>query len=102
MKKMLVSAFLLAAAAAVVHANTSYTLSPTSISFANTTVGMRSDIKNVRITNTGGGAITVDSVSISPAVFQFAQGVTPRTITVGTFYSYGVQFAPTSAGTFTG
>jgi hypothetical protein len=102
MNKTLASVLLFAGSVAVVNAKSSYTISPTSISFANTTVGMRSDNKGVRITNTGGSAITVDSVSVSPAVFQITQGVTPRMITAGRVYSYDVQFVPTSAGTFTG
>jgi hypothetical protein len=58
--------------------------------------------QGVRITNNGGSAITVDSVSVSPAMFQITEGVTPRTLTVGSAYPYDVQFVPTSAGTFTG
>jgi hypothetical protein len=99
MNKTLASAFLLAGSLAVVEA---YTLSPTSISFGNTTVGMRSNSQTIRITNDGGSSITVNSVSLSSPAFQLIQGVVPRTITAGSSYLYAVQFVPTSAGTFTG
>ena len=80
----------------------SYTLKPSSYNFAQTTVGMASHNVNFVLTNTGTMNITVQSISIDSPAFQLVTGWAPYPLVPTQPARYGINFVPTSAGTFTG
>ncbi len=80
----------------------SYTLKPTSSTFAQTTVGLASHNVNFVLTNTGTTNITVQSISIDSPAFQLVTGWAPYPLVPTQPARYGINFVPTSAGTFTG
>ena len=80
----------------------SYTLKPSSFDFAQTTVGLPSHNVNFVLTNTGTTSFTVQSISIDSPVFQLVTGWAPYPLVPTQPARYGINFVPTSAGTFTG
>jgi alpha-N-arabinofuranosidase len=76
------------------------TVSPTSLSFGKRTVGTRSSAKIVTLSNTGTGALSVSTISISPNFVQ-TNNCTSGLLN-GSSCTISVKFAPTVVGTITG
>ncbi len=74
-------------------------ISPTTVDFANQTVGTRSDASNLTVTNTGQQPVTIDRVSLSSGDFELTPGAcASATLTAGQSCQASVEFTPTSAG----
>src|ERR1700690_333475 len=80
---------------------TGMTISPSSISFGNVTVGQSSS-QTVILTNTGSANLVVSGATVSGAGFGITGLSLPVTIAAGQNTSFSVQFAPTVAGTVSG
>jgi hypothetical protein len=83
------------------NAQISYTLKPSSAQFEGT-VGMPSHNVNFVLTNTSKTTFTIQSISIDSPVFQLVTGWAPYTLVPTQPARYGINFVPTSAGTFSG
>lgn len=83
------------------NAQISYTVRPSSADFAST-VGMPSHDTNFVLTNTGSTTFTIQSISIDSPQFQLVTGWAPYTLSPTYGARYGINFVPTSAGTFLG
>ena len=83
------------------NAQISYTLKPSSAQFEGT-VGMPSHNVNFVLTNTSKTTFTIQSISIDSPVFQLVTGWAPYTLVPTEPARYGINFVPTSAGTFSG
>lgn len=80
----------------------SFTITPSSIAFHTTVVGMQSGVQAITVKNTGTTPLTVTSFSLSPFnVFILEYGWS-RTLQPGQFGNWAVRFKPASAGTVTG
>ena len=77
------------------------TASPASLSFGSTTTGI-SGTQNVTLANTGNSSVSVSQISISNAGFSAAGFALPLTLAAGQSTSFGVTFAPTTTGSFSG
>jgi hypothetical protein len=73
--------------------------SPSSLSFAATTVGGASATQGVTVSNTGGTSATVSSVAVNG---DFTQMNSCATVAAGASCTVSVTFRPTAAGTRTG
>ena len=82
---------------------TTYTvsISPTSLSFGNVTVGS-SGSQNATLTNTGNSSVTVFSSSATGAGFNVTAPVFPVTIAAGHSQQVSISFTPQSSGTVSG
>jgi hypothetical protein len=79
-----------------------YTLTPSTLSFGNQTVGTTSATQTVTLTNTSLVDLTINSATISPAVFTFQGPPLPVTIPPSGTASFDVRFTPNAAQSFTG
>jgi len=86
--------------AACAHAQ-SFTVSPTSISFANQQIGSTSNPQAVTVTNSGTTSVTISAAAASPSEFVLVAGGA-ITLAPGAHTNYGVTFAPDEAQTFNG
>jgi len=93
---------LVAGVATVAAAQLSYTVSPTSVTFTKTAVGIISNAKSITVTNTGTVSLTISSFSISLPEFQLADGWAPITLSPGGKETYQIRFAPDAPQTFKG
>jgi hypothetical protein len=74
-------------------------VSPTTLTYANQTVGTTSVTQTVTVSNTGGSAITVNSFSNSNTTdFVLAAPATPLTINGGASQTFTLAFRPGSSG----
>jgi hypothetical protein len=74
-------------------------LSTTALSFGSETLGTTSSAQTVTVTNTGGGPLSLGSVSIGAAAAEdFGAGGCPATLAAGASCSLSVTFAPTAEG----
>jgi HYDIN/CFA65/VesB family protein len=76
---------------------------PTSLTFADRAVGTRSDAQLVRLTNTGGGPLTISTVRVTgPNAVDFSQGIdcpiNPDSLAAGASCSIYVAFTPSATG----
>jgi hypothetical protein len=78
---------------------TTATLSPSSLAFANTTVGSVSASQNVSLKNNGPGTLTINSVNVSG---DYRQTNNCGTLSSGSSCTLSVTFAPAATGTRTG
>lgn len=74
---------------------------PAALSFGSLPLGTRSADSVVRITNVGGSATTVGTISVSPP-FALSSNSCPPALDAGLFCSVGVTYAPSVAGIETG
>jgi Abnormal spindle-like microcephaly-assoc'd, ASPM-SPD-2-Hydin len=74
---------------------------PVSFTFSNITVGQNSS-QTETLKNTGGSSVTISQATASGAGFSITGITTPLTLASGQSTTFGVNFAPLSAGTFTG
>ena len=80
----------------------SFKISPSSIAYKSTVVGMQTGVTEITITNTGTTLLTISSFSITPFnVFVLEYGWT-RTLRKGQAGIWAVRFKPTAAGPVTG
>ena len=77
------------------------TLTPSSLSFGNTIVGETAAL-SVLVTNTGTGAVTISSDSITGPGFTLADLTLPITLNPNQTTSFSVNFDPSLAGSFAG
>jgi Putative Ig domain/Transmembrane protein 131-like N-terminal len=83
-------------------ATPSFTISPGSIAFKSTVVGMETAVTEITITNTGTTNLVVTNFSITPFnVFILEYGWT-RTLHKGQYGTWAVRFRPNAAGAVTG
>ena len=81
----------------------SFTVTPASVAFAKTTVGLTSNCTEISITNTGTSTLTVSSFSLTPfAVFRLNYGYAPGTVPAKTKQTFCVDFAPAAAVAYSG
>lgn len=81
----------------------SYTVSPASIAFAKTNVGLTSNCTEIIITNTGTTTITISSFSITPfGIFRLNYGYAPGTVPAKGRQTFCVDFAPAAAQAYSG
>ncbi len=81
----------------------SYTLTPTTLSFASQTVGTTAAVQNVTLKNTGTTALSVTSAALSgsaASVFVLTNGCTAAVAASGTC-TLGLSFKPTATGSAT-
>ena len=72
-------------------------VSPSTLTYANQTVGTTSAIQTVTISNTGGTALTVNSITNSnTADFIISAPLTPLTLNSGASRTFTVAFKPTT------
>jgi hypothetical protein len=90
----LLSAILLVAASAQISS------SPSSLTFANTYLGLISPSKSISVTNTGTTTTTITAITSSCHEFQLASGQTPSTLAPKASTSFSMVFVPDSATTF--
>jgi hypothetical protein len=76
------------------------TVSPTSLSFGKRTVGTTSTTKTVTLSNSGAGALSVSSISITAGFIQSNNCTSP--LSHGSSCKILVQFSPTIVGAFAG
>ncbi|QNI33471.1 choice-of-anchor D domain-containing protein [Alloacidobacterium dinghuense] len=76
-------------------------VSPTSLSFGDVTVGSNPTL-NVMLTSTGSSPVTVNSAAISGGGFTLSGASFPVTLNPQQAVSLSIQFAPASAGASTG
>ena len=80
----------------------SFTISPSSIAFKSTVVGMQTGVTEITITNTGSTLLTITNFSITPFnVFVLEYGWT-RTLHKGQAGIWAVRFKPSAAGPVSG
>jgi hypothetical protein len=79
-------------------------ISPTNgtLTFGSFAVGTSSLIQDIVLTNNCGGDVTYSSISISNGAYLLVFGWAPVTKQNKTTQTFGVRFAPTSAGSFNG
>jgi len=79
-------------------------VSPLTLSFADTPVGLETAAQSISICNRGNNALTIDSVALSGAAFVTVTNVTDGTVLANTddCATYSVKFAPQTAATFAG
>ena len=75
--------------------------SPTSLSFGNINTGA-SGTQTVTLSNTGNSSVSVSQINISGTGFSASGLGLPVTLAAGQSTSFGVTFAPTSAGSLSG
>ncbi|MGA8763009.1 MAG: choice-of-anchor D domain-containing protein, partial [Candidatus Sulfotelmatobacter sp.] len=81
----------------------SFTVTPASIAFAKTTVGLTSNCTEIMVTNTGTTAITINSFSLTPfGVFKLNYGYAPGTVQARAKQTFCVDFAPAAAQAYSG
>ncbi|MGA7908794.1 MAG: choice-of-anchor D domain-containing protein [Candidatus Sulfotelmatobacter sp.] len=81
----------------------SYSVTPTSIAFAKTTVGLTSNCNEIVITNTGTTTLTINSFSLTPfGVFRLNYGYAPGTVPAKGRQTFCVDFAPAAAQAYSG
>lgn len=83
-------------------AQLSYTVSPSSVAFTKTAIGIASNGLSVTVTNTGTVSFTISSFSLGPLEFQLVDGWAPITLSPGGKEVYQIKFAPDAARKFTG
>ncbi len=91
---VLVSGLLLVAASAQV------TVTPGTLAFANTYIGLDSHTKSMTVKNTGKTSTTITAITSSCPEFQLASGTTPAILTTNTSTTFSIFFAPDAAKTF--
>jgi hypothetical protein len=79
-----------------------YTLTPSTLSFGNQTVGTSSATQTVTLTNTSLVDLIINSASISPTVFTFQGPTLPTTLQPSGTADFLIQFSPNAAQSFTG
>ncbi len=76
-------------------------LSPTTLSFGNVTIGDYASLP-VNVTNTGTSSVTISSDSVSGAGFTLSNLNLPQTLNAGQGSSFTVTFTPSGTGTSSG
>jgi hypothetical protein len=76
-------------------------VSPSSLSFGNVTVGSSSQL-SISLTNTGNANVSISTVGISGTGFTLASSASAVTLTPSQSASVTVQFTPAAAGSDTG
>lgn len=87
---------------AVIASGQGYTIQPASLTYRSGTVGIPGQVLNVQVRNDGHGPVTVSAISISSPEFVVTAGEFPRLISVGSGFSYSIQYMPATVGTATG
>lgn len=84
-------------------AQSSFTVTPSSLTFGNQSTQLASPAQPIFIKNTGKVNIQVASFSISPLLqFQLRNGVAPHTLIPNASEEYDVAFVPSAAQTYNG
>src|SRR5947209_7266886 len=78
------------------------TASPTSLSFANVTVGSNSAPQTVTLTNSGNSSVSISQINVSGSGFSASGLTAPLTLAAGQTASFSVVFASTTAGSAIG
>jgi hypothetical protein len=71
--------------------------SPTALAFGDVAVGQNKEV-SLLVRNTGAAALTVSSMTASPAAFAAVSAATPFTVAAGSSQEVKVRFSPPSAG----
>ncbi len=79
-----------------------YSVNPTSLAFGKAAVGINTQLRALRVTNTGSTPLTLTSYSLSPSEFKFSYGWAPVTLTPNTFMDFGIVLFPDLPQTFNG
>ena len=79
----------------------SVTITPSTVHFDTETVGLTTPTHLLTLFNSGNTPITVTSFSLSDPQFKLCQGLEPFTVSGHSMTHYTLEFAPTSAGSFT-
>lgn len=79
----------------------SLSLSDTLVNFGGTILGTTADSRTVTLSNTGSDPLTLQSISVSPAVFSVADDC-PTTLAAAASCTLTLDFAPTTAGNYAG
>lgn len=77
-------------------------ISPSSMTFANQTVGVQSAPQTVTITNTGTGSLTLNAITLSPPSFTTSTVALPSTISPGANLKLSVYYTPSEVTSQTG
>ena len=79
-----------------------YTISRTTVPYGTVAVGLSVE-DGFSITATGNAGVTIESLTLNGANFQFAAGAFPETLgNAGATFSYSFNFVPTAAQAYTG
>ena len=80
------------------------TTAPSSLSFGNQVIGVKSAASKITVTNNQTKSLTISKISTSPSDYSYTTTcpVTPKTLAAGSNCSVSVFFDPTVAGTRTG
>src|SRR4051812_7736551 len=81
-------------------ASAQLTSTPSSLSFANTYIGLKTSSKSITVKNTGTTSVTINSITSSCPEFKLASGQTPFTLAAGKTTSYSMLFSPDAAQAF--
>jgi Abnormal spindle-like microcephaly-assoc'd, ASPM-SPD-2-Hydin len=80
-----------------------FTVTPSSIPYPTTYVGMQSNCQPITVRNTGSASITINSFSLAPFLsFQLQYGYAPRTLVPTQSEIYCVKFVPSAAQAYSG
>ena len=77
-------------------------LSPSSISFGSVTLGSATAPADITFSNNGHQSVTILQLTSSSSVFVVSSPALPLVLTSHSSATFGVSFAPTTMGTFTG
>lgn len=100
--KLLLLAFLVATIALGSASAQSFTITPSSIAFHTTVVGMETGVQAITVKNTGTSPLTITSFSFTPFNVFILEYGWARTLQPGQFGNWAVRFKPVAAGTVTG
>jgi hypothetical protein len=76
-------------------------INPSSVSFANQTVGTTSGATSITVSNTGAGSLVISNLALSgpnASDFAFSGPAMPVTVAAGNSITVGVTFSPTATG----
>lgn len=80
-----------------------FTVTPSSITFTPTYLGLQSACQPITVKNTGTAPITINSFTLTPFLnFQLQYGYAPRTVTAGLAEVYCIKFVPSVAQAYSG
>ena len=98
----LFGALLLSAMTSLAAGQVSFTVTPASVAFTKSTVGIPSDGRSITVKNTGTTSLTISNFSLTPSQFQLIDGWAPITLSPGGKEVYQLKFVPDAAQTFGG
>lgn len=80
-----------------------FTVTPSSITFTPTYLGLQSACQPITVKNTGTASITINSFTLTPFLnFQLQYGYAPRTFAAGLSEVYCIKFVPSAVQAYSG